>query len=282
MESLGLKDAAELHPWLMSHCTRYLATKGRRAIGWDEILADGIDVSTAIMSWQGVEGGQKALVKGHEVVFTPVGYCYFDHPQHTVDDGFGYFPAAPVTLLDIYAYNPCDEGLEKVLGVQGNLWTERLVGREVMLYKLFPRALAIAEIAWTSPRDKNPGSFFSRVKKGLELLDNLGVKGAPISPGEVVVWKAGMTCETIELAKPAGDVNRPLFVAFLWTRGGTAKVKRVEVVDGKRVEREEKVIRAEEAAVFEIEQDPSGEAKALTFQICGEGEHSQGEVHFYQ
>lgn len=161
----GLKTPEELQNWAMRRVGRFLEAQGRTMVGWDEILDGGdIPARTVVMSWRGEEGGRKAAAAGHDVVMTPGGYCYFDGYQDnpmTEPQAFsGYLP-----LWKVYGYDPAPAdmpGREHVLGVQANLWTEYIPTPEQAEYMYYPRAFALAEVAWSPVEGRDYDEFRQR------------------------------------------------------------------------------------------------------------------------
>ncbi|MDR1923527.1 MAG: family 20 glycosylhydrolase, partial [Planctomycetaceae bacterium] len=198
MEENGLKDYDELQSWFIKHFDKYLAAKGKRLIGWDEILDGGLAPEATVMSWRGTvhgveanRGGLAAAKAGHDVVFTPVDYCYIDAPQFAdstgkkVEDGYRYIGYPPLTNEKIYGYEPTvgfsAKEAEHIMGVQANLWTEFVSGTEPdMEWRIFPRLLTLAEIAWTLPKEKNYKQFKKRLEVHRERLVKAGINAAPI------------------------------------------------------------------------------------------------------
>lgn len=174
MEEEGLKDVDELQSYMIRRVSRFVESKGRRIIGWDEILDGGLAPGTTVMSWRGTEGGIEAMKMGHDVIMTPGRYCYLDHTQDAPfkepESIGGYLP-----LDSVYVYEPMEktmsaESLEHLLGVQGNLWAEYIVTDEHAEYMYWPRALAIAETGWSRPEDKDLKDFRRRALIALEHL----------------------------------------------------------------------------------------------------------------
>ncbi|MEZ0068389.1 hexosaminidase [Streptacidiphilus sp. MAP12-20] len=181
----GLADEDELQSWFIRHFDRWLAERGRRLIGWDEILEGGLAPGAAVSSWRGYEGGIAAAQAGHDVVMCPEQYVYLDHRES--DGADEPIPVGYVrTLEDVYRYEPLPPQLRQdaeaaghVIGTQANLWTEFMDdGREVD-YHAFPRLAAFAEVAWSElPREPEardfPG-FAARMRTHYARLDALGV-----------------------------------------------------------------------------------------------------------
>ena len=174
MKQEGLKTEDELQSYVIKRIERFLNTKGRKLLGWDEILQGGLAPDATIMSWRGVEGGIKALKSGHKAIMTPGRFCYLDHYQDapaTEPEAIGgYLP-----LEKVYSYDPMPKGLSNeeennLLGVQGNVWTEYMPTYEHAEYMIYPRLLAIAEIGWTQTKAKNYASFKNKALKEIEYL----------------------------------------------------------------------------------------------------------------
>lgn len=165
MEQEGLKDVDELQSYLIKRIEKYVNSKGRSIIGWDEILEGGVAPNATVMSWRGTEGGIKAIKSGHDVIMTPGGYCYIDYSQDApfrepISIG-GYTP-----LSKVYSYEPLDtaitpEQAHHLKGVQANLWSEYVTEDSHAEYMYYPRAYAIAEIGWSSP-EKDYNDFKRR------------------------------------------------------------------------------------------------------------------------
>ena len=173
MKEEGLKDVNELQSYLIHRMEKFLNSKGRQIIGWDEILDGGLAPNATVMSWRGTEGGLAAVNSGHKAIMTPGGYCYLDSYQdapHTQPMAFGpYMP-----LEKVYSYNPV-EGLDEkkaklIYGVQGNLWVEYIPTEEMVEYMIYPRILAIAEIGWRNPQERNYGEFCERAVNAVNGL----------------------------------------------------------------------------------------------------------------
>ena len=177
MEEEGLKDVNELQSYLIARIERFVNSKGRQIIGWDEILEGGLAPNATVMSWRGTEGGIAAARSGHKAIMTPGSYCYLDSYQdapHTQPMAFGpYMP-----LDKVYSYNPT-EGLGKedadfIHGVQGNLWVEYIPTEELVEYMIYPRILAIAEIGWSNPAERDYTEFRQRATEATAWLRSNG------------------------------------------------------------------------------------------------------------
>jgi len=163
----GLKDEEGLQSYFIQRVEKYLNSKGRKIIGWDEILEGGIAPNATIMSWRGEKGGIDAANQHHNVMMTPGDYVYFDHAQSKTEDSLtigGYLP-----LETVYNYNPFPSGLAEenqkyILGAQANMWTEYMSNPKKVEYMLFPRLSALSEVLWSKQEDKNFDDFLQRMQ----------------------------------------------------------------------------------------------------------------------
>ncbi|MFC8142288.1 beta-N-acetylhexosaminidase [Streptomyces paradoxus] len=186
IRELGLADEDELQSWFIGHFDTWLAERGRRLIGWDEILEGGLAEGAAVSSWRGYAGGIAAARAGHDVVMCPEQQVYLDHRQ---DPG----PEEPVpigwvrTLEDVYRFEPVPpeltpEEARHVLGTQANLWTEVMEDHARVDYQAFPRLAAFAEVAWSAlpaPAERDFAGFERRMAAHYRRLDALGVAYRP-------------------------------------------------------------------------------------------------------
>ncbi|MFF9088081.1 beta-N-acetylhexosaminidase [Streptomyces sp. NPDC014991] len=183
---LGLDGEAGLQSWFIGHFDAWLAARGRRLIGWDEILEGGLAPGAAVSSWRGYAGGTAAARAGHDVVMCPEQYVYLDHRQAPGAD-----EPVPIgfvrTLEDVYRFEPVPAGLtgqeaRHVLGTQANLWTEVLEDSARVDYQAFPRLAAFAEVAWSrlpAPAERDYADFERRMTAHYRRLDALGVGYRP-------------------------------------------------------------------------------------------------------
>ena len=178
MKKEGMKEIDELQSYLIKRMEKFLNKHGRNLLGWDEILEGGLAPNATVMSWRGVEGGLKAIEGGHRAIMSPGGYCYFDSYQdapHTQPEAIGgYLP-----LKKVYSYDPIPETFtaeqaKLMYGVQANLWAEYIPTPEHMEYMIYPRILALAEVAWSAVANKNYEDFHGRA---LKAVDELRAKG---------------------------------------------------------------------------------------------------------
>ena len=178
MKKEGMKEIDELQSYLIKRMEKFLNKHGRNLLGWDEILEGGLAPNATVMSWRGVEGGLKAIEGGHRAIMSPGGYCYFDsyqdapHPQPEAIGG--YLP-----LKKVYSYDPIPETFTPeqaalMYGVQANLWAEYIPTPEHLEYMIYPRILALAEVAWSPVANKNYEDFHGRALKAVDELRSKG------------------------------------------------------------------------------------------------------------
>ena len=224
IKELGLTDEDELQSWFIRHFDRWLTDRGRRLIGWDEILEGGragvrapggettemgLSAGAAVSSWRGYAGGIAAAEAGHDVVMCPEQHVYFDHRQHGGPDEpmpIGYVR----TLEDVYRFEPVPpqlsaEAAAHILGTQANVWTEVMQDRSRVDYQVFPRLAAFAEVAWSAlpaPAERDFAGFERRMTAHYKRLDALGVGYRP--PGGPLPWqkRPGVLGRPIEGAPP--------------------------------------------------------------------------------
>lgn len=166
---LGLKDEHELQSWFIRRIEKFVNEKGKRIIGWDEILEGGLAPNATVMSWRGESGGIEAARMGHDVIMSPTSNCYFDYYQAKPVENEPLAIGGFLPLEKVYSYDPVPQSLtaeeaKHILGAQGNVWTEYIPDFKQVEYMVFPRMLAMAEITWTEPIHKDPVEFFNRVK----------------------------------------------------------------------------------------------------------------------
>lgn len=178
MKKEGLKDVNELQSYSIHRMERFLNSHGRKLLGWDEILDGGLAPNATVMSWRGTEGGLAAIRSGHKAIMSPGQYCYLDGyqdaPYSQPEAIGGYLP-----LKKVYGYEPVPDSLSAdeaklMYGVQANLWTEYVPTEEHAEYMLYPRAIALAEVAWSKPENKSWEDFHRRA---LKIVDELKAKG---------------------------------------------------------------------------------------------------------
>ena len=194
IKKLGLKDDTtpspvdgklhtkeeKLQSYVITRMEKYINSKGKNIIGWDEILEGGLAPNATVMSWQGIEGGMNAAKQGHNAIMTPMPYMYLDFYQEDPETApvtiGGY-----VTLKNTYMFNPVEDDAHElvkkhIIGVQGNAWTEYMQTEDRRDYQVFPKLTAISETAWTENQNKDWNDYCKRMEEEFERLDILDVK----------------------------------------------------------------------------------------------------------
>ncbi|MEP7110963.1 MAG: beta-N-acetylhexosaminidase [Ferruginibacter sp.] len=173
----GLKDEHGLQSYFIQRIEKYINSKGRKIIGWDEILEGGLAPNAAVMSWRGEEGGIVAAQQNHDVIMTPGSHCYLDHSQSKKEDSVtigGYLP-----LETVYSYEPIPAKLSPseakyILGAQGNVWTEYMNNTSKVEYMIFPRLSAMSEVLWSPKEKRNWKDFEKRIPALMKRYDFWG------------------------------------------------------------------------------------------------------------
>jgi hexosaminidase len=179
IKQLGLKDEHELQSYFIQRIDKFVSSKGKRIIGWDEILEGGLSENATVMSWRGVKGGIEAAKQNHDVVMTPNSFYYIDYYQgdpKTEPLAIG----GNLPLSKVYSFEPnlpelTEAEAKHVLGVQANLWTEYIADMNYVEYMTYPRALAMAETAWSPKGTKNYDGFKARLKGHMPIMDALKI-----------------------------------------------------------------------------------------------------------
>lgn len=179
MKDEGLKNVHELQSYFVKRIEKYINSKGKKLIGWDEILEGGLAPEATVMSWQGTQGGIEASKQGHDVVMSPQSHCYFDHyqgPQNEEPLAFGgYTPLSKVYEFDPVVDSMTPDQAQHVLGGQANLWSEYIPTTQQSEYMIFPRIAALSETLWSSKEARNWNDFTTRLSSLLERYDYLGI-----------------------------------------------------------------------------------------------------------
>jgi hexosaminidase len=188
---------------MIHHADSFLVSRGRKMIGWDEIMEGGLSPDATVMSWRGEEAGISAANMGHDVVMTPGKYMYFDFYQADPTTQpyaiGGYTP-----IKKVYSYNPAPDTLspevkKHILGLQANTWTEYIPTESHLEYMMFPRALAVAEIGWTSQEKRDWESFKQRVNKNIPVLQSMGLNPFTLSDELEVTMNVDTTNKSINV-----------------------------------------------------------------------------------
>lgn len=174
----NLKDEHELQSYVIKRMEKFINSKGKQIVGWDEILEGGLAPDATVQSWRGLQGAIDAAKQSHDVIVSPTSHCYFDYPIDVTD------------LQKVYSFDPVPQELnfderKHVLGSEGNMWAE-YAPEELIDDRLFPRMLALSEVVWTYPNERNYEEFNARVQKHYDRLDLLNVNyGLEIKPFEI-------------------------------------------------------------------------------------------------
>ena len=192
MEKEGFADAGQLQGWITRRIAAHLARRGRRIMGWDEILADDAPKNAIGQSWrtQGGNGAGTTLVSGaeaarlgYDMVMNPHTETYYDYRQGIEDDPFQY-PGGMIPLERAYAFDPCagvvPEARRHVLGSQAQMWSEYIWNEYDLAWKMWPRACAMSEVLWTAPEKKDFTDFLRRMRTHRRRLIKMGVNCAPL------------------------------------------------------------------------------------------------------
>jgi hexosaminidase len=174
MKENGLKDEHALQSYFIQRIEKYVNSKGRQIIGWDEILEGGLAPNATVMSWRGEQGGIEAAKQHHAVIMTPGSHCYFDHAQSKHEDSVtigGYLP-----IQTVYGYDPTpaqlsDTEAKYILGAQANVWTEYINNTAKAEYMILPRLSAISEVLWANKANKDWNNFEQRLSNEIKRYD---------------------------------------------------------------------------------------------------------------
>ncbi len=179
MKKEKLKDLNEVQSYFVKRVEKIVESKGKKMMGWDEILDGGLAPNATVMSWRGIAGGIEASRQGHEVVMSPTTFAYLDYMQGDIALEPPVY--ATLRLKTAYSFNPVPDGVDEKLikGGQANLWTEQVYNTRHLQYMVWPRAFATAEAVWTPNSKKNWPDFAGRVEKHFERYDIAGIKYAP-------------------------------------------------------------------------------------------------------
>lgn len=178
-----LADEHELQSYFIQRIETYLNSKGKKIIGWDEILEGGLAPNATVMSWRGEQGGIEAAKQHHDVIMTPGHSCYFDHYQTENKENEPLAIGGKTTVSDVYAYEPSPNELTAVeskyiLGAQGNVWTEYMNTSDYVEFMVLPRMTALSEVVWTPKEAKDWDDFKARLNTMKSRYDALGINYA--------------------------------------------------------------------------------------------------------
>ena len=241
MKQEGLKTEFELQSYFIRRVEKILQAKGRKLIGWDEILEGSLSPTATVMSWRGEEGGIAAANHGNQVIMTPIGYMYMNMYQGAMEsDRLAYGWNIP--LGQVYGYDPypaqiLPEKRHLIWGVQANMWTEYAYGPEDVEYQLFPRTLALAELAWSLPANKDFGRFSRSLENQHVRLDLHGINYHIPMP-------EGVACSDVRfLDSITLRLTNTRDYPMVYTLDGSAPTASSEVLNGPLTLDEECVVR---------------------------------------
>ena len=289
MRELGLANEEELQSRFIGRLEKHLNARGRRLIGWDEILEGGLAPNATVMSWRGVDGAIEAARLGHDAVMTPGPVLYFDYRQSPTDGAPGRKIVS--SLEDVYRFDPTPDELtpeqaQRVIGVQANIFTEHMRTEDRVEYMAFPRVAALAEVAWTAHDRMDWDAFRARLEPQLARYRTLGIdyatsglEPAPPVPGEgerryshqLTTCSDGLVLSLIDDAPVSGD--RSVFMMDImnpcWTYEGAdlSGGKRIEVAVG-QVPFNFQIGAARDNIRLATPATPEGELKVFVGKAC--------------
>ena len=163
----NLENTEELQRYFITRIETYLNSKGKQIIGWDEILDGGLSPNATVQSWRGFEGAQRAAELGHDAIVSPTSHAYFDYPVGNID------------LPKVYSFDPIPKDLDPllsghILGGECNLWSERIPDVETLDRRFLPRGIAMSEVLWAYPKERDYESFRTRIQPHYNVLDKMG------------------------------------------------------------------------------------------------------------
>jgi hexosaminidase len=209
MKRENLKDQHEVQSYFVKRVEKIINAKGKKLMGWDEILEGGLPGNAAVMSWRGMLGGIEAANQKHQVVMTPNDFAYIDFYQGEVTaEGKVY---KGLRMKKTYEFEPLPQGIDPkyILGGQANLWTEQILSLRSAQYLTWPRSMSIAETLWSPKEKKNWQNFSEKVEKQFEILDVLNIKHAKSIYDPIVTTTSNTKGELI--AKMEGEVDNLKF-----------------------------------------------------------------------
>jgi hexosaminidase len=181
MKELGVANAHDLQGYFIQRMGKFIDSKGRKLIGWDEILEGGVPPNATVMSWRGIDGAIAAAKAGHDTVLSPAPDLYFDHWQSAGDLSPGR--SGTLSLEMVYNFQPVPDSIpedqrQHILGLQANLWSEMMRTEDRVTYMTFPRIAALAEVAWSPASRINWADFQRRLDPQLKRYDKQGIRWA--------------------------------------------------------------------------------------------------------
>jgi hexosaminidase len=213
-----LKDEHELQSYFIQRIATFLESKGKKLVGWDEILEGGLAENAIVQSWRGMGGALTAANQNHYAISSPTSHAYFDYKLDAID------------LEKVYSFNPIPKELSTdkhrfILGGECNMWTERVPNPQVLDQKVFPRLLAMAEVLWSAPQQRDYAEFYQRVQTQYPTLDAFGVQyGAETLPIKLETFTSKESIN-VKLTKGAADLS------LHYTQDGSAPTQTSPVYD---------------------------------------------------
>jgi hexosaminidase len=222
MKENNLKDEHELQSYFVQRIEKYLNSKGKKLIGWDEILEGGLAPNAVVMSWRGETGGIEAAKQKHGVIMTPGNPVYFDHSQSENEDSITIGGFNPIEK--VYAWDPvpaeltAEEG-KYILGAQANLWTEYIDNPSKVEYMIFPRMAALSEVLWSKKENRNWAAFEKKLATQFnryalwkanysKAYYDIKAKVLPAPSGNGVLWElTGKSAENIRVQRKGPDAS---------------------------------------------------------------------------
>ena len=209
IKGLGIKSdkkhTAEeyLQSYVMTRMENFIKAKGRRIIGWDEILEGGLGPDAIVMSWRGMNGGTEAALQDHEVIMTPNTHVYFDYYQTRDTENEQFAIGGFNSVERVYSLEPVPSILEKdkhhlIIGAQANLWCEYLPSDSAREYMIYPRLAALSEVDWTYPENKNYNCFIKRMGKMFDIYEREGFNYAKHLLEVSMIISPNIENETVE------------------------------------------------------------------------------------
>jgi hexosaminidase len=208
MKKLGIRHVEDLQGYFMNRIEKILNAKGKRLLGWDEILEGGLSPDATVMSWRSMEGGIEASQQGHDVIMSPAQYAYIDYQQgeQTIEPPL----YAGLRLKTCYSFEPVPEGAvaKHILGGQGNLWTEQVPTLRHAEYMTWPRGWALAEVFWSPAETRNWNNFIKKteIQFGRASLAGINHSYAIYDPVVKITRKDGRMTVSIETEAPGLEV----------------------------------------------------------------------------
>lgn len=233
MQKMNMQHVEELQGYLMKRVEQILKTKGKKLLGWDEILEGGIAPEATVMSWRSIKGGIEAAKMGHNVVMTPAQYCYIDYMQS--DPTLEPYVYSTLRLKTCYFYEPVPDGVDAkyILGGQGNLWSEGINTLSHAEYMTYPRAWALAEVYWSPKNSKSWNSFVTRMEAQFDRADFAGINYARSAYDPIVmpINKDNKLMVTLDTEIPGLDIFYTIDDAIP-TRYSPKYSQPIEIPDG--------------------------------------------------